>query len=171
MALPFARRALDVIVVILTFGAVLVGAAAPARGVGADPLADSGWLWPVTPVRIVRGWEAPARPYGPGHRGIDLAGAEVRSPADGTVAFVGPVAGRGVLTVDFGGGLVGSVEPVSSDLKVGDRVTRGQRIATVTEGGHTPSGAVHLGVRLDGEYVNPLRLLGGVPRAVLLPCC
>ncbi|WP_275934957.1 hypothetical protein [Microbacterium testaceum] len=41
----------------------------------------------------------------------------------------------------------------------------------VATGGHTGPGTVHFGVRLDGEYINPLRLLGGVPRAVLLPCC
>ncbi len=171
MTPPSARRRLAAIVVILTLCAALVGMNAPARGDGADPLAERGWVWPVSPVRIVRGWEAPAHPYGPGHRGVDLAGTEVRAPADGVVAFVGAVAGRGVLTIDHGGGLVSSFEPVVSDLAVGEHVARGQPLAMVAEGGHTAPATVHLGVRLDGEYVNPLRLLGGVPRAVLLPCC
>ena len=48
---------------------------------------------------------------------------------------------------------------------------RGKRVGTVSLGGHAPAGTFHFGVRLDGEYVNPLLLLGGVPRAVLLPCC
>ncbi|SDO80406.1 Peptidase family M23 [Microbacterium sp. ru370.1] len=145
-------------------------AVSPGGSVG-DSLAQRGWTWPTSPVRILRAYAAPAHPYGPGHRGIDLAGTEVRAPAEGVVAFVGTVAGRGVLTIDHGAGLVSSYEPVVSDLAVGAHVARGEPLATVTEGGHTAPASVHLGVRLDGEYINPLRLLGGVPRAVLLPCC
>ena len=37
-------------------------------------------------------------------------------------------------------------------------------------GGHTPAGAVHVGVRWNGVYINPMLLFGGVERAVLLPC-
>ena len=48
---------------------------------------------------------------------------------------------------------------------------RGDEVGVVALGGHTAAGALHFGVRLDGEYINPLLLLGGVPRAVLLPCC
>mgnify|MGYP001116210698 CR=1 FL=1 len=44
-------------------------------------------------------------------------------------------------------------------------------VGTVDVGGHTPAGAVHFGVREDGVYINPLLLLGGVERAILLPCC
>lgn len=137
-----------------------------------DPLADLGWVWPVHPVRIVRAYDAPAHAYGPGHRGIDLAaGDTVRSPADGYIAFAGEVAGRPVVTIDHGGGLVTTVEPVTSELAVGDRVPRGAPVGLLAAGGHTAPGTLHFGVRLDGEYINPLRLLGGVPRAVLLPCC
>ncbi|MCJ1706673.1 murein hydrolase activator EnvC [Microbacterium sp. VKM Ac-2923] len=137
-----------------------------------DPLADLGWVWPVDQVRVVRAYEAPAHAYGPGHRGIDLAsGDTVHSPADGYIAFAGQVAGRSVVTIDHGGGLVTTLEPVASDLAVGDRVPRGAPVGLLAAGGHTAPGTLHFGVRLDGEYINPLRLLGGVPRAVLLPCC
>ncbi len=137
-----------------------------------DPLAGLGWTWPVAQVRIVRAYEAPAHAYGPGHRGIDLAaGATVAAPADGTIAFAGEVAGRPVLTIDHGAGLVTTLEPVTTDLVAGDVVARGSAVGRVSEGGHTAPGIVHFGVRLDGEYINPLRLLGGVPRAILLPCC
>lgn len=154
-----------------TVGPVLAQRGASPGGNVGDPLAERGWTWPTSPVRILGGYVAPAHPYGPGHRGIDLAGTEVRAPADGVVAFVGTVAGRGVLSIDHGGGLVSSYEPVVSDLAAGAHVARGQPLATVAEGGHTAPASVHLGVRLDGEYINPLQLLGGVPRAVLLPCC
>ncbi len=137
-----------------------------------DPLADLGWVWPVEHVQVVRPYEAPAHAYGPGHRGLDLSSGEVvRSPADGHVAFAGEVAGRPVVTIDHGGGLVTTLEPVASDLAAGDAVARGAPVGRLTAGGHTAPRTLHFGVRLDGEYINPLRLLGGVPRAVLLPCC
>ncbi len=137
-----------------------------------DPLAGLGWVWPVERVQVVRAYEAPAHAYGLGHRGIDVASGEVvRSPADGHVAFAGEVAGRPVVTIDHGGGLVTTLEPVVSDVAVGDAVARAAPVGRLAAGGHTAPGTLHFGVRLDGEYINPLRLLGGVPRAVLLPCC
>ncbi|WP_261164145.1 murein hydrolase activator EnvC [Microbacterium sp. Marseille-Q6965] len=130
------------------------------------------WRWPVSPVRIVSPYVAPPHAYGAGHRGIDLAAdGEVRAPASGTVAFAGVVVDRPLLTIDHGDGLVTTLEPVTTDLSPGDAVSRGDVVGRVAVGGHTPAGAVHFGVRLQGAYVNPLLLLGGVPRAVLLPCC
>ena len=159
----------------LALGVVIVVATTPASGaVGAADLAGRGWEWPVRPVVIERPYAAPATRYGAGHRGIDLrpvAGDAVRAPAAGSVAFVGDVAGRGILTVDHGDGLVTTFEPVRTEAAAGAPVARGDVVATVALGGHTAPGAVHFGVRLDGEYVNPMLLLGGVPRAVLLPCC
>lgn len=146
----------------------LVAALPPAGG----ELAGRGWVWPVDEVRIERAFVAPAHAYGPGHRGLDLGGIRtLRSPAAGRVAFAGQVAGRPVLTIDHGDGLVTTLEPVTTALSVGDAVRRGDVVAEVAAPGHTGPGTVHFGVRVGGEYVNPLLLLGGVPRAVLLPCC
>lgn len=139
-----------------------------------DDIAGRSISWPVTPPRIVAGYRAPANPFAAGHRGIDLAarvGQQVRAPSEGVVAFVGRVVDRGVVTVDLGGGLVSTLEPVEALVEPGARVQEGDVIATVSTGGHTPAGALHFGVRWQGDYVNPLLLLGGVPRAVLLPCC
>ncbi|MGA7149078.1 MAG: M23 family metallopeptidase [Microbacterium sp.] len=120
-------------------------------------------------------YEAPAHRYAPGHRGIDLRPAsdrpDVLAPADGSVAFAGMVAGRPVLTIDHGDGLVTTLEPLETVLTPGTSVSRGEEIGTIALGGHTEPGAVHFGVRLHGEYINPLLLLEGIPRAVLLPCC
>ncbi len=131
------------------------------------------WLWPVTAPQLVQEFIRPPHPYGPGHRGVDVVGAdgEVRAPAAGVIAFSGMVAGRAVVTIDHGGGLVTTLEPVRSDHGVGAPVRRGEAVGTLATGGHTTPGAVHLGVRRDGEYINPMLLLDGVPRAVLLPCC
>lgn len=140
-----------------------------------DPaVVGAEWVWPVSGFRILTNYIAPAHRYGPGHRGIDLAlfGIRtVRSPAAGVVQFNGRVVDRDLITIDHGNGLVTTLEPVTSPLAVGDRVGRGEEVGVGDEGGHTPAGAVHFGVRWHGEYINPMVLLGGVPRAVLLPCC
>ncbi|MFD4957321.1 peptidoglycan DD-metalloendopeptidase family protein [Microbacterium sp. NPDC058389] len=149
-------------------------AAAPASDSAAAAPRGSGWVWPARPFRLEQPFVAPPHAYGPGHRGIDLRpldGHGLIAPAAGIVAFSGPVAGRGILTIDHGDGLVTTLEPIDSELVAGTPVERGELVGSVALGGHTVPGSVHLGVRLDGEYVNPLLLLGGVPRAVLLPCC
>lgn len=148
--------------------ASLLGTAAPPDALPSD----AEWTWPAAPVQVVRPFVAPAHAYGAGHRGVDIAATgPVHSPADGIVAFAGTVVDRGVLTIDHGDGLVSTLEPVETTLRPGDAVARGQEVATAASGGHAPPGTVHFGVRLHGEYINPLLLLGGVPRAVLLPCC
>lgn len=134
-------------------------------------VAAAAWLWPVGgPHDVVRPYIAPSSPYGPGHRGVDLASADgvLLAPADGVVRFAGFVVDRPVLTIDHGGGVLSSYEPVATALVRGDAVARGQPIGTVLPG-HCSILCVHLGVRIDGEYVSPLRFLGGIPRAVLLP--
>ena len=82
--------------------------------------------------------------------------------------FAGVVVDRPVLSIDHGGGVISSYEPVLTTLVEGDVVTRGDVIGTVLPG-HCASVCVHLGVRVDGQYVSPLRFLGGIPRAILLP--
>lgn len=144
-------------------------AAAPADAAEEAPR----WVWPGGVAEVVRAFEAPANPYGPGHRGIDVAvaGDEVVAPDDGVVAFRGVVVDRPLITIDHGGGLVSTLEPVESELMVGAAVSRGQMIGTLAEGGHAAAGSLHLGARLNGEYINPLALLGAIQRPVLLPCC
>ncbi|MEU4015932.1 M23 family metallopeptidase [Microbacterium sp. NPDC028030] len=133
------------------------------------------WEWPLAGAHVVtQPYRAPASEYGAGHRGIDLGtsiGAEVRAPSEGVVAFRGTVVDRPLLTIAHAGGLVSTYEPLGSSLEPGDPVAAGQYIGTVEVGGHTSSGSLHVGVRRDGVYINPMLLFGGVPRAVLLPCC
>lgn len=150
--------------------------ASPAGATGAD---DARWVWPVEPAILVRGYEAPASRYAAGHRGIDLAadvGAEVVAPDDGVVRFAGWVVDRPLVSIDHGGGIVSSFEPVTADVAEGQRVSRGQSIGVVAAGSHcsdtgrtASSACLHIGARLHGEYFSPLMMLGGIPRAVLLP--
>ncbi|QTX04495.1 murein hydrolase activator EnvC family protein [Agromyces archimandritae] len=147
----------------------------PAHAVplGAPAVDAAGdWIWPITPVRIVAPYRAPETRYAAGHRGVDLASAPgdgIRSPADGVVSFAGTVVDRAVVTVDTGDGVLVSMEPVLSALPAGTAVGRGQPLGVVADGGHCDGSCVHLGVRVDGDYVSPLRFLGGIPRSVLLP--
>lgn len=149
---------------------LLLPAAAAPPGPGADR-----WQWPVEGGReVLEPFRAPAHDYGPGHRGIDLGapvGSSVRAPADGVVAFRGTVVDRPLLTIDHGGGIVSTFEPLDSELVPGSAVQAGDEIGVVATGGHAAAGQLHLGVRLDGVYINPMLMFGEVPRAILLPCC
>ncbi len=145
-------------------------ATSPERASASDT-AD-GWTWPVTGQRLVlRPFRAPPTPYAAGHRGVDLAaqaiGVDVLAATSGVVHFAGRVVDRGVVTIRTGQLLV-TVEPVASTVSEGDIVKAGAVIGTL-EAGHCDSPCVHLGVREAGAYVSPLRWLGGLQRAVLLP--
>lgn len=172
----FRRIAVTALVAVLLVAVSPAGSglAAPAPVIPEAPDASAGWVWPLTEFRLERAFVSPPHPYGPGHRGIDLhavGGRDVRAPAAGTVAFAGQVAGRPVLTIDHGDGFVTTLEPVDSVLVPGTTVAASDLVGTVGTGGHASAGSLHFGVRLHGEYINPMLLLGGVPRAILLPCC
>lgn len=130
------------------------------------------WSWPVeTPIQVSNPYRAPATRYSAGHRGIDLVvgiGRPIRAPADGVVHFAGRVVDRPVVSIDHSG-VLSSFEPLEPVVAAGESVTKGQLIGTVGRGGHCDGRCLHLGARIDGEYVSPLRFLGGIPRAVLLP--
>ena len=163
------------IVLILAVAGVLalvVFGPAPAAAVG--PSGSTGvWEWPVAPPRqLLRPFVAPPTPYAAGHRGIDVAaspGSTVFAAADGVVSFAGVVVDRPVLSIRHAGGFVSSIEPVAAGVAAGDAVGAGQAVGVVASGGHCDARCVHFGVRLHGEYVNPLGLLATIERAVLLP--
>jgi len=161
-----------------------LGSASPptASAVGLDVVDDGArraarfplqWIWPApAPVRVVAPFRAPPTPYAAGHRGIDLAattGAQVVAAAGGTVRFAGMVAGRGVVSIDHGDGVISSIEPVDALVEQGDVLAPGDVIGTVDRGGHCEGDCVHFGIRVDGEYVSPFLFFGGLPRSVLLP--
>jgi murein DD-endopeptidase MepM/ murein hydrolase activator NlpD len=132
---------------------------------------------------VVRGFEARAGPFGPGHRGIDIAappGERVRAPAAGRVVFAGTVAGTAWVSLLVAPGVLVTVGPVLDPA-----VTRGRRVRAHTTVGRLgpghgvealarwfPSGegaTLHLGVRVDGVYVDPLAYLVDRPRPRLAP--
>lgn len=130
-------------------------------------------MWPTGSREVVRPWEPPADDYAAGHRGIDVAaapGTTAVAVADGTVSFAGQVAGRGVVSIDHGDGLVSSLDSVAPSVATGDVVQQGAAVGVVTVG-HCPAPApcLHLGARVDGRYVDPLPFLSPAAWPVLLP--
>ena len=174
--------ALAVLVVILVAGAPGAGAVAAVAVVAvvAEPRALAGaphavrgsWSWPVAPPHsLARPYLAPPTRYSAGHRGIDIRateGSPVVAPDDGVVHFSGVVVDRPVISLAHDHGVLSSFEPVQSALAAGDHVARGEVIGTLLAG-HCAAACLHLGARVNGEYVNPLLFLGGVPWSVLLP--
>ena len=148
---------MSTILLLLALTAIAPG---PARAAPGD------WAWPVIGP-VIRSVDPPDTPFGSGHRGIDIA-APVDTPvvaaAPGVVAFAGPVGGRLFVTIDHGDGLESTYSFLASvAVRRGALVTRGQVIATSGAGhaGIEPS-HLHLGVRLDDVYVDPLDYLGPV---------
>lgn len=141
-----------------------------------QPGTPLGWFaWPLAPPHpVLRPFEPPATPYGPGHRGVDLGGAtgdQVVAAAGGVVVFAGQLAGRGVVSVDHPGGLRTTYEPIGPSVEPGQRVATGE-VLGVLRPGHcrTVPACLHWGVRKGGEYLDPLTLVppaGG--RVRLLP--
>ncbi|GAA4855671.1 M23 family metallopeptidase [Saccharopolyspora cebuensis] len=129
--------------------------------------------WPLVPATAVRPFDPPAHQYGPGHRGVDLAGRPgqpVLAAGDGTVLFAGEVAGRPVVSIGHRGGLRTTYEPVRPLVAVGDRVARGRPIGHLEPGhpGCAAAACLHWGARRDATYYDPLALLGA-GRVRLLP--
>jgi murein DD-endopeptidase MepM/ murein hydrolase activator NlpD len=144
------------------------GAAAPERPPPGRTAGDGvvSWSWPLRPRPVVvRGFWIGAYRWSPGHRGVDLAaapGAPVLAPADGTVRYAGELAGRPLVSLDHGHGVLSSFEPVGPSVRPGEPVRRGQVIGHL-EAGHShcaPGSCLHWGVREGGQYVDPLTLPG-----------
>jgi murein DD-endopeptidase MepM/ murein hydrolase activator NlpD len=139
-----------------------------------DVAPGASYAWPLAPPpAVLTPFRAPEHPFGPGHRGVDLAGTlgqPVHAARDGMVVFAGQLAGRGVVSVQHPDGLRTTYEPVLPSVVAGARVGRGEPVGLL-QAGHPGCAAVclHWGVRRDRlEYLDPLALLRP-PRVRLLP--
>ena len=152
---------------------LLVGLAlasvAPARPASAAAPTPA-WSWPLAgPPAVVRGFDPPASTYGVGHRGVDLRGApaaQVRTAGAGRVSYAGLLAGRGVVVVVHGA-LRTTYEPVTAQVRVGQRVGAGQVLGRLGPG-HCAPACLHWGLLRGSTYLDPLLLLGPT-RVRLLP--
>jgi murein DD-endopeptidase MepM/ murein hydrolase activator NlpD len=158
-------RLLPALLLPATLLVIAVLAPAPAA---ADPPAPAPallWAAPLSgDLTVTRAFDPPAHPYGPGHRGVDLAappGSPVLAAGEGVVAFAGWVAGRPVVSVDHAGGLRTTYEPVDAVVGAGQPVARGSPLGPLA-GGHDgcPAAAcLHWGLRRGEVYLDPLALL------------
>jgi murein DD-endopeptidase MepM/ murein hydrolase activator NlpD len=138
------------------------GAAASA---GSPPLR---WSPPVDGP-VVRGFQAPTRPFGPRHLGLDYAvppGTAVRAAGDGVVAFAGRV-GRAALAVavDHAGARRTTYAYLRRvAVRPGAPVRRGDVLGDsgAAGPGHGP-GVVHFGYRGNGEAQDPAVLFAAPP--------
>lgn len=135
--------------------------------------AAHGWSWPLKPQpRVLAPFDPPAQRWLAGHRGADLAarpGDTLLAPAGGIVSFVGVVVDRPVLVIDHGSGLKSSFEPVRTDLVRGSIIGANDSVGTVGTGAHCSNRCLHWGLRLDGEYIDPLLTIRDDRPSILLP--
>lgn len=163
MQIPTRTRRLIRFVLALIIAGPLVCAPGTA---GARPQYD----WPLQPrPPVTRGFDPPAQRWLSGHRGVDLGTrreAAVVAARAGTVTFVGPVAGRPVISVVHADGLTTTYEPVEATVVRGEHVQTGQVLGYLQAGhpGCSASACLHWGARRgagrEAAYVNPLGLLG-----------
>lgn len=129
----------------------------PSPGLGSAAAPDFD-----RPLRgpVLRHFEAPASPFGAGHRGIDLGaepGTVVRASATGIVSFAGPVGGALFVSIDHPGGLRTTYSFLSSvQVRRGASVAQGDPVAR-SGAGH--AGALephlHFGLRAGDDYLDP----------------
>lgn len=126
-----------------------------------------------TQFAVTDSFRPPTCTWCAGNRGIEYAttpGAPVHSSASGEVTFVGSVAGTLYVVVRATNGvLVTHGRLASAQVSAGDRVAAGFRIGT-------SSGALYIGVRRLGAYLDPTTCVASAknpsglrPRAVLVP--
>ncbi len=161
----------------------LLAAATPARASTPDTWDASltpdhaiTWDWPVegqhAAPEVLRGFDPPDQPWLPGHRGVDLAADAftlVRAAGPGTVVFAGPLAGRGVVSVEHDNGLRTTYEPVDPTVSVGEPVSTGSVLGILEPlSTHCARACLHWGLRRGEVYLDPLRLIPRQP-PILLP--
>ena len=160
----------SIVVALLMVALLSLTRPAGALGAPVDPVPVG--VWPLQPQpEVVRAFDPPATPFGPGHRGVDLAatlGQPVLAALAGRVTFAGRLAGRGVVVVDHGATRT-TYEPVATSVDVGEPVVRGQRLGTLELGSShcLPRACLHWGWRRGDTYLDPLALVGGGPIRLL----
>lgn len=177
------RAAALLIAIWLLMAVWLLAAPGVPAEAAAETAAGGPWRWPITGATgttggpgtadVVRGFDPPAQPWLPGHRGVDLAavpGQRVMAAGAGTVTFAGSIAGRGVVTVTHpGSGLRTTYEPVEPTVSAGDVVAAGAVLGRLqVDGSHCWSSCLHWGLLRGSTYLDPLLLLR-TPRIRLLP--
>lgn len=136
-----------------------------ASPVNASITTSAPWLIPPVDAPVTRAFEAPVTRWGSGHRGIDYEvdpGTAIRAVADGVVVFAGDVAGTKAVTIAHANGSESTYTDLSEVLvTTGESVEQGFWVGRAGRA-HASVGGFHLGVKVDGAYVNPQALMGPI---------
>ncbi|UCF30093.1 MAG: M23 family metallopeptidase [bacterium] len=129
-------------------------------------LASTPSIWPA------KGWKTSGFGYRTSpftgrremHKGVDVAtrtGTAIIAPADGLVLFTGREGGFGnVVVIDHGYGIITKYAHCSTmEVKVGQKVDRGEIIARVGNTGRSTGPHLHYEVAVNGVPVNPMRYI------------
>ncbi|MNP00268.1 Murein DD-endopeptidase MepM [compost metagenome] len=125
---------------------------------------------PVGSARISSGYGRRTHPVtgeqGKMHNGVDFAvpqGTSIYSAEAGTIILAEWYSGYGyAVIVDHGGGmwtLYGHIREGGISVKVGDRVSRGEKIAESGSTGRSTGPHLHFEVRINGSAVDPMPYL------------
>jgi hypothetical protein len=120
------------------------------------------WSPPVSGP-VVRGFDPPDSPFGPGHLGVDYAvapGTAVRAAGAGVVVFAGRV-GEGLHVVVRHDGDVRTTDSFLATIEVVAGQTVGRGAILGTSGGTGPghgAAILHFGVRVGATPVDPMLL-------------
>ena len=129
-------------------------------------LASTPSIWPA------KGWKTSVFGYRTSpftgrremHKGVDVAtrsGTPIIAPADGIVLFTGREGGFGnMVVIDHGYGIVTRYAHCSTiEVKLGQKVKRGDIIAKVGNTGRSTGPHLHYEVAVNGVPVNPMRYI------------
>jgi len=99
------------------------------------------------------------------HRGIDIAGSynsDIKASDGGVVTYADWMSGYGnYVVINHENGYETAYGHCASlDVKVGDRVAKGDVIAKMGNTGRSTGTHLHFEVKKNGEYVNPLEYVG-----------
>ncbi|MFL5356248.1 peptidoglycan DD-metalloendopeptidase family protein [Archangium sp.] len=149
--------------------AVVSAPSRPASRPGSPPARPvpetKGMLdWPLRGVLYARFGKKGREP----HDGIDLAvpvGTPVKTAQEGDVLYAGEQRGYGLIVIVQHSERLITLYAHNRDLRVrtGQKVRRGQVIATVGESGKTSGPQLHFEVRVDGKPMDPIDYLGPLP--------
>lgn len=129
------------------------------------------------PMHLINPFRQPNSDYSAGHRGVDYSvtlGQTIFAPSDGWISYSQTVVNRPVISLTGTNGDIYEFEPACGSIQVGSRVTSGQPIGYVCQGGpsyssHCSELCLHFSLRTARGYLSPLVRYGALAPSVLLP--
>ena len=132
------------------------------------------WLWPTESGWVITSRfgnrDSPTAGASSNHRGIDIGGLPVNSRiyaiANGTITSMGYNNSMGnYIWIDHGNGYSSvymHMNSHASGLLTGSSVTAGQNIGFLGSTGISTGPHLHLGIQLEGKYIDPVEIFPGI---------